>query len=393
MKSGPNIKDGKQSSRGTRLYLVLAFFAILSVLGLDYSAAQRGEKAYFFSSRVFPAETPAARPLLAESMRRFLKGSGLPPESVQELRDEDGHPLFTIQVTPEGYVGLEPRLEEEIKDRNAVSEKDKKEFEGWTSHSWRVARDKKDKVTLVFSFFRPLAVAEKKPEKAESAEWLVAIIIDDMGNDLEALEEICSLGQPITISVLPQSVYAEETARIAHEKGLEVMLHLPGESLNHQEDNDSTAGLIRSGMSPEDIQALVEDSIARVPHIQGVNNHMGSKITQEEAVMRPILETLKQRDLFFLDSRTTADSIAFDLARKMGLRCACRHIFLDASVGVEFSKQQMSGLVRLSRRTGQAIGIGHPFPETLRALRESLPLLAGHKVKPVFISEIIRRGK
>jgi hypothetical protein len=77
----------------------------------------------------------------------------------------------------------------------------------------------------------------------------------------------------------------------------------------------------------------------------------------------------------------------------MGLRCACRHIFLDASVGVEFSKQQMSGLVRLSRRTGQAIGIGHPFPETLRALRESLPLLAGHKVKPVFISEIIRRGK
>ncbi|MGB7297012.1 MAG: divergent polysaccharide deacetylase family protein [Candidatus Aminicenantales bacterium] len=393
MKPGPNIKDGKQNSRGVQLYLVLAFLSLLSVLGLDYLAARRGEKAYFFSSRVLPAESPAARPLLAGSVRRFLDASGLPPESVQELRDEDGSPLFVIQLTAESYDGLEPRLEEELRDRKAVFDKDKKDFEGWTSHSWRIVRDEGDKLGLVFSFPRPLPAAEKMPREAAPADRLVAIIIDDMGNSLEALEEICNLGQPITISVLPQSAYAEETARIAHENGLEVMLHLPGESLNHHEGNDSTAGLIRSGMSREDIQALVEDSIARVPHIQGVNNHMGSKITQEEAVMRPILETLKRRDLFFLDSRTTANSIAFDLARKMGLRCAYRNIFLDASVGVEFSKRQMSGLIRLSQRTGQAIGIAHPFPETLQALRDSLPLLADHKVKPVFISEIIRRGK
>jgi polysaccharide deacetylase 2 family uncharacterized protein YibQ len=189
---------------------------------------------------------------------------------------------------------------------------------------------------------------------------------------------------------LPLSPYAEESARVAHENGLEVMLHLPGESLNHQEGNDSTAGLIRSGMSREDIRDIVEESIARVPYIQGVNNHMGSKITQEEAVMRPILEILKRRDLFFLDSRTTADSIAFDLARKMGLRSAYRNVFLDTSVGVEFSKKKLIELLHLSQKKGRAIGIGHPFPETLQALRESLPLLSGSDVKLVFVSEIIR---
>jgi polysaccharide deacetylase 2 family uncharacterized protein YibQ len=143
-------------------------------------------------------------------------------------------------------------------------------------------------------------------------------------------------------------------------------------------------------MSQEDIRELVEESIARVPYLQGVNNHMGSKITQEETVMRPILEALKRRDLFFLDSRTTADSIAFDLARKMGLPSAYRNVFLDTPVGVEASKKKLSELIRISRKTGRAIGIGHPFPETLQALREGLPLLAGSGVKPVFVSEIIR---
>jgi len=396
MKLGPNVKVRRQNPHSGRLFLALTLLALLSILGLDYMASSRGEKAYFFVSRAPRTEIPIARPLLADSTRRFLDASGIPQESVREFRDEDGSPLLIIHLTPESYAGLEPRLEEEFRDKKAVFDIEKKEFEGWTSHSWRIAGEEEDKLSLVFSSPRPLPGAEKKPREAvlpPRPERLVAIIIDDMGSSLEALEEICRLRQPMTVSVLPLSTYAEETARIAHENGLEVMLHLPGESLNHQEGNDSTAGLIRSGMSREEIRELVEESIARVPYIQGVNNHMGSKITQEEAVMRPILETLKRRDLFFLDSRTTADSIAFDLARKMGLRSAYRNVFLDSSVGVEFSKQKLIELVRFSQKTGQAIGIGHPFPETLQALRESLPLLARDDIKPVFVSEIIRRER
>jgi polysaccharide deacetylase 2 family uncharacterized protein YibQ len=341
MKLGPNVKDRTPGPHAGRLFLILTLLALLSSVGLDYLASRRGEKAYLFASRAHRTETRLARPPLADSIRGFLGASGIPPESVRELRDEDGSPLFVIQLSPERYAGLEPQLEEMLRDNKAVFDREKTEFEGWASHSWRIAGEKEDK--------------------------------------------------PITISVLPLSPYAEESARVAHENGLEVMLHLPGESLNHQEGNDSTAGLIRSGMSREDIRDIVEESIARVPYIQGVNNHMGSKITQEEAVMRPILEILKRRDLFFLDSRTTADSIAFDLARKMGLRSAYRNVFLDTSVGVEFSKKKLIELLHLSQKKGRAIGIGHPFPETLQALRESLPLLSGSDVKLVFVSEIIRR--
>jgi polysaccharide deacetylase 2 family uncharacterized protein YibQ len=393
MKLGPNIKDRKQSPSTGRIFLILALLAILSILGLDFRAARRGEKAYFFASRALSLEAALARPLLADSIRLFFDASGIPAESVRELKDKDGSPLFIVHLTPESYSGLEPRLEEELKDKKAVFEIEEKEFEGWTSHSWRIAGEAEDRLSLVFSSPRPLPAAAKKPKETapRRPESLVAIIIDDMGNSLEDLESICNLKQPITISVLPLSTYAEETARIAHEKGLEVMLHLPGESLNHQEGNNSTAGLIRSDMSREDIQELVEESIARVPYIRGVNNHMGSKITQEEAVMRPILEILKHHDLFFLDSRTTADSIAFDLARKMDLRCAYRNFFLDTTVGVKFSRQKLIELSRFSLKTGQAIAIGHPFQETLQALREGLPLLAGYGVKPVFVSEIIRR--
>jgi polysaccharide deacetylase 2 family uncharacterized protein YibQ len=116
---------------------------------------------------------------------------------------------------------------------------------------------------------------------------------------------------------------------------------------------------------------------------------MGSKITQEEPVMRPILEVLKSRDLFFLDSRTTADTIAFNLAREMGLRAGFRNVFLDSTVGVDYSKKKIIELFRLAQRTGRAIGIGHPFPETLRALKDNISLAKKFKVKPVFVSEII----
>jgi hypothetical protein len=139
MKLGPNIKDRNQNLYAKHLYLILILLALLSILGLDYIAARRGEKAYFFARRPPRTEYRAVRPILADSMRRFLDLSGIPPESVQELRDKDGSPLFVIHLTKETYAGLEPRLEEELRGKNAVFEKKEKESEGWTSHSWQIA--------------------------------------------------------------------------------------------------------------------------------------------------------------------------------------------------------------------------------------------------------------
>lgn len=390
MRSDPTAKNQQPNPYPERLYLIFALLALISTIGLDYAAARRGEKAYFFVSRPARKEAAVTPVPLADSVRRFLGTSDIPPESIEETKDTEGIPQIVVHLPLESYESLEPRLEKELRDKRASVDKEKKDKEGLTSYSWQITGPQEESLSLVFSLLEPAAEEKKKEEVPPSPpENRVAIIIDDMGSSLEALQEVCDLGQPVTISILPLSPFAEQTARIAHENGLEVMLHLPGESLNHQEGNNSTAGLIKSGMSEEDVRFLVEDSLSRVPFVEGVNNHMGSKITQEEPVMRPILDLLKSRGLYFLDSRTTADSIAFDLARKMGLRTAYRNIFLDSSVGVDFSKKKIIDLFRLSQKKGKAIGIGHPFPETLQALRENIHLLKKYKVRPVFASEII----
>ena len=385
-------KSRNSDSYPARLYLIFALLALFSTLGLDYAAARRGEKAYFFPTRIAPEKVPAAAVPLADSTRRFLETFGLSPDSVTVLKNKDGTPRITAQLRVKDYETLEPLLEEELREARAIFSKKKIDEEGLTSHSWRVRGPKDERFSLVFALLRP-PTAEREKEVVAPAppEGRVAIIIDDMGDSLEALEEICDLGQPVTISILPQSLYAEQTARIAHEKGLEVMLHLPGESLNHQEGDSSTAGLITTGMSEREIKSFVEESLSLVPYAVGVNNHMGSRITREEKVMRPVLEHLKSRGLFFLDSRTTAESIAFDLAREMGLRTAYRNVFLDNTAGVDFSRKKIIDLFRLSQKAGTAIGIGHPFPETLQALRENIHLLREYRVRPVFASEIVSK--
>lgn len=216
----------------------------------------------------------------------------------------------------------------------------------------------------------------------------VALVVDDMGNSLEALDTLLGLAEPITVSVLPYGEYAGETASIAHGRGLEVLLHLPLESLNNHESESNTRGLILSGMNEESIRALVEEDLERVPFIRGVNNHMGSKVTADESLMRIVLEPIKRRGLFFLDSRTSGKSVAYDVARSMGIPTAYRQVFLDADGNSRLIKERLLELFRLARRDGRAIGICHPYPETLQTLKDNFHLLESYGLKAVFASDL-----
>lgn len=379
---------GSRENHSTaRLYLTFALIAFFSCLGLDFLAGRKGENSYFFSFLAPKKEAYETLASLTQIVHRFLGESGLPAEAIQEGKDDAGTPQIKVSLPQDVYTKLEPQLENILKEKGIPLRKKEKKDKEKISFSWLLRGENGQRLALLFSF--PRLVLEKKEEAPLLAENKVAIIIDDMGNSLEALQEICDLKKPLTISILPLSTYPLETAQMAHENGLEVMLHLPGESLNHQEGIDEMNGIIRSGMNEKEIRAIVGDSLDKVPYAEGVNNHMGSKITQEEAVMRPILDFLKGKNLYFLDSRTTADSIAYDLAKKMGLRSAYRNIFLDSPTGVNFTKQKIIDLCRLSQRTGKAIAIGHPFPETLEALKENIRLLEKYKVKPVLVSQIV----
>jgi len=227
-----------------------------------------------------------------------------------------------------------------------------------------------------------------RPQKPEAPRPKAAVIIDDLGYSLEAARTICALRQPVTVAILPFASSTLETAQVAHECGLEIMLHLPLESLL-QKSGNSFGGMISAGMTREEIQRNILSCLEQIPWSSGVNNHEGSKITEDAEMMPEILEVLKDKGLYFIDSRTTRDSIAFETAKLMGVRAASRQVFLDGDLNETAIKAKIGELFRLAQARGRAVGICHPKKETLAALEKYLGLAADYGIKLVFASEIV----
>jgi polysaccharide deacetylase 2 family uncharacterized protein YibQ len=238
----------------------------------------------------------------------------------------------------------------------------------------------------------PAAVSTKPAARAgKRIRGYVALIVDDMGSSLETLDELLALEQPLTISVLPYSPYAQETARVAHEKNLEVLLHLPLESLNNSDAMTAAEGMIMATMSPEEIAQAFEASLARVPFADGVNNHMGSKFTAEVTPMEALLEPMKKKNLLFVDSRTTAKTVAYDEALKMGIPAVKRDVFLDADADRSRIRGRLVELFRAAQKRGRAVGICHPFPETLQVLKSSFRMYQNYGLEVVPVSMLARK--
>ncbi len=203
---------------------------------------------------------------------------------------------------------------------------------------------------------------------------LIAIIIDDMGYDKKIAARLIALDSSLTLSVLPHSPFTREIAVAAHEAGLEVMLHLPMEPVEYP-GIDPGPGVLLTDMAPDALLRQLEEDIAEVPHIKGVNNHMGSKLTTQSVQLYQIFSVLKKHGLFFIDSCTTRESLCRPSAGKLQVPFAKRDVFLDNSLSQTDIKGQMGLLLDIAYRKGRAIGIAHPHPETCSALEQYLPLL------------------
>ena len=196
----------------------------------------------------------------------------------------------------------------------------------------------------------------------------IGVIIDDLGYDSSLASAFMKLDLPLTFSILPFAPNTRSIAQKARKEGREIMLHLPMEPINYPAINPGD-GVLLVSMDREMILEVLDRDLSQIPFVAGVNNHMGSRFTESEEKMMIVLAELKRRDLYFIDSRTTADSVAFKVARKIALRTAGRDIFLDNSLSENALKIQMERLLSLSRHRGRAIGIGHPHKETLNLLR------------------------
>lgn len=222
---------------------------------------------------------------------------------------------------------------------------------------------------------------------ANAAPVRIAIIIDDLGNNLDLGVEAIALPGEVTYSVLPGLRFSERLAHLAHLASKEVMLHLPMQTVDSR---PMGPGGLDLAMSRDEFDKVVRAGLQSVPYAVGVNNHMGSLLTRHPGAMRWLMEDLSCFNrLYFVDSRTDVRTVARRYAREAGLANAQRDVFLDNKADRGYVSGQFRRLIELARERGSAIAIGHPYPETIAVLSEQLPRLAAEGIELVPASELV----
>lgn len=222
---------------------------------------------------------------------------------------------------------------------------------------------------------------------ASASDAKVSIIIDDMGyrlSDQLAFE----LPHHIAFAILPHTEQSERFSLRAHQQGRTVMLHLPMETL---QPRNLGPGALMANMNVDTITQTLVHALQSVPHAVGVNNHMGSKLTQLTFPMTTLMEALSERELFFIDSRTTRFTKAHKVALQTGVPVLERKVFLDHELTESFISEQFERLIQLSQKHGQAIGIAHPHPLTIKVLNALLE--RENRIEFVAVTELFPKPK
>ena len=215
----------------------------------------------------------------------------------------------------------------------------------------------------------------------------IALIIDDIGYSLSRARQFLELETPITYSILPWLSHSLELALEIHGQGHEIMLHQPMEPYNSRLDPGPGALYVGDGAGK--IARVIEKNIAHVPFATGLNNHMGSRFTSSEREITETLRVVEKSGLFFVDSLTSSRSIAYNTARGFHMAAACRNIFLDNVPNESVILSQLCKLKMHALKYGRAIGIGHPFPETARAIRRFASALRDSNISLVHVSRVL----
>lgn len=233
----------------------------------------------------------------------------------------------------------------------------------------------------------PIAGAHELSAVTSLAHPQLAVVIDDLGYDRAQADALFRLSYALTLSVLPHEANSGEIAEEAHRRGYEVMLHLPMAS--NAASKDETIEL-HPGMGPADVEKTFSSMLETVPYAQGVNNHEGSLGTSDQKLMGELMPLLREHNLFFIDSRTSAQTVAELSAHVAGVATARRNVFLDDEQTVDATKKQFALAIRDAKEKGSALAIGHPHPTTLEVLAEMLPEAERQGVRLVYASDLAR---
>ncbi|RPJ05109.1 MAG: divergent polysaccharide deacetylase family protein, partial [Deltaproteobacteria bacterium] len=218
----------------------------------------------------------------------------------------------------------------------------------------------------------------------------IAVVIDDLGGENHISGDLLLLDFPLTFSILPFTTYSRSLAIEVPRMGKEVILHLPMEPHGYPKVKPGEGVLLRK-MDEESLLRQLSKDIESVPNIKGVSNHMGSRFMEDPEKLKIIFSDLKRRGLFFLDSRTTPQTVGLQTARLVGLKAMERTLFIDNLLEEDAIKETLEQLIRVSLSTGTAIGIGHPHSATVKSIRQMIPRMREKGIEIVPLSSIINQ--
>lgn len=217
----------------------------------------------------------------------------------------------------------------------------------------------------------------------------IALIIDDFGYRQDMVAEFSAIRRPFTFAVIPYKTYSKDAAAKGLASGHQVMLHLPMEPISGVESSEIPI-TVRVGMNSGQLHELIDKATASLPGIIGVNNHQGSKATADRSTMEPVMKALRQKGLFFVDSRTNGRSVAAETARNEKVKTTENDLFIDGMADVAYIKNKLRAAGEMAIKMGSVTVIGHARPTTALALREMIPELESRGIQFVFVSQLVR---
>lgn len=408
----PKKKKGKKAPAGfpnLPLFRILLWACAILLTGLSLFLAMRlpqgtPESAVPVAPPVAPAQAPPAEPAPAQSpQREETHPPAQPPAQAYEAQSNDFESrvrnvdlaiLLSLEASGGSeavmrhkaveerehngqeffYQNLTVSLGHDVFDFLARLKQNLAQLEPQASLSTVEGNPRDLEISILgeptHHIFLPLKLPPEtaEPEEKTAAAPRLVIVIDDLGESMATARRLADLPFKVTFSVLPHNTKARQVAELARSEGRELLLHLPCEPEGYPKAANSGPGTLRSNMSEAALESALADNLARLPEVDGVNNHMGSKLTQNAKAMAVILAHLKGRGKFFLDSLTTPKSCVKQVSKNLGMRYYRRHIFLDNSATEHAILMQLRKAESLARRTGVAVAIGHPYPATLDAL-------------------------
>ncbi|MHC6227842.1 divergent polysaccharide deacetylase family protein [Pseudomonas sp. X10] len=217
---------------------------------------------------------------------------------------------------------------------------------------------------------------------AQQGKAYLSVIIDDLGQNTARDSRVLALPGPVTLAIMPDTPHATDFARQAHHAGKTVILHMP---------MDPATGPYawHPGTPVSELAQRLDAALTKVPYAAGINNHMGSRMTSQPGPMAWLMSELQRRHLFFVDSRTSAATVAAAKAQEIGLAHVSRDVFLDDVRTPEAITAQLQQGIALAHKQGSAVLIGHPYPQTLEVLERELPRLKSQGIEWIDIHQVI----